>query len=613
MNHTDEELSLEFYHYLCNIVGSEDVVKIRRVLFTIMDYVHNGNGIITLISSGSKAEGLDLKGSDFDIMFVYDVFQVYENNNNVINGHLHRHFLMETNDTKPGFTKLKTCPFFKNIPFLKTFGDTLGEETFISSKRFKEFFLVDDMIIHGPCISNSVFDCAFCIRCKEWITSAQPWINRPRSTWPDYKLVTSIVQYGVLFVPIGSKYSPHEHLEWRISFSMAEKQLIYSFSHTQLLCYSLLKIILKDIIKPKQGDLICSYFLKTIMFWLSEESCPSDWKPESFLSCFLNCLSRLNYCVEYKTCLHYFIPEYNLFEDRFTDDQQVSLLNTLQLIYMSPWTAIFNTLTFQKYMLDTRNAHGLKLTASALPCLSMCNDFFNNENLNLSGFESPLKRAITCCINFPDQELCQYVTSFISSRCTQSYHARNFTRNNKSFYKYNHIIVGTVRIGLSFDVLNSWILFASFLYQCKRFKECISIINYCLSKCSPDKIPGYFSHVCCSLEKQTVFERMRQRVGLLATCKNLIIRDVVFYYPFTLLPKELARLQRIRRRLIYVPSVVYCHVILFLCFHHLRDDRGKLTALRDLQLTIRENYFMNRGEPSLLTVYQCLDIVKALV
>ncbi|XP_063406233.1 uncharacterized protein LOC134690187 [Mytilus trossulus] len=613
MNYTDEEPSLELYHYLCNIVGSEVGVKTRRDIYTILDFVQNGNGVLTAISSGSKAEGLDLKGSDIDRMLVIKFFRVYENINNVMNCPLHASILMETTDTKPCFTKLKVYPIFNKIPFFNRMLDTLGEEIFISSKRFRESYLIPGAIIHGPCVSDpeETFDNALSFRCKEWISSAQPWINRPRFTWPDNKLVTSIVQYGVLFVPIGPKHSPYENLEWRISFSMAEKQLIYSFSHTQLLCYALLKIIHKDIIKPKHGDLICSYFLKTILFWLSEEPCPSDWKPESFFSCFLNCLRRLIYCVENKTCLHYFIPEYNLFEDRFTNEQQSILLNTLQLIYISPWNAIFNTSTFQEYKLDSRNAHKFKLTASALPCISYFGHIydFTYTVFNLFDF-NPMKRALTCCINFPDKTLRKYAISAISNRYIQSHF--KFISNNKLFYKQNYFIIGTVKIALSSDVLSSWILFASYLYQCKRFKECIYIINYCLSECTPDKILLHLTGRHYSLEQQTVFEIMHRRVGLIAACKNLINPGIIFYYPFILLPIELTRLQT-RLAMIYVPSVVYCHVLLFLCFHHLRDYRGKLTARRNLELTIRERYLVSHTDTTFETVYRCLEIVKALL
>lgn len=50
--------SLKFYSYLCEKVGSEEVVKIRRLAFIIND-MGQGFGYGT-ITSGSKGEGLDL-------------------------------------------------------------------------------------------------------------------------------------------------------------------------------------------------------------------------------------------------------------------------------------------------------------------------------------------------------------------------------------------------------------------------------------------------------------------------------------------------------------------------------------------------------------------------
>lgn len=110
-----------------------------------------------------------------------------------------------------------------------------------------------------------------------------------------------------------------------------------------------MKIILNDIIKEIHGDLLCSYFLKTILFWLFEESSPLEWHPGNMISCFTSCVRRLIYCVEYKTCLHYFIPKNNLFEGRFTDHQHKSLLDTLNTIYQSLWTYVFHTNTFQRF------------------------------------------------------------------------------------------------------------------------------------------------------------------------------------------------------------------------------------------------------------------------
>lgn len=66
--------SLYFYKYLCQKVGSEEVVKIRRLTATIIGLGTSGTGIV----SGSKMEGLHFKSSDLDIMKLDSTFRVYE-------------------------------------------------------------------------------------------------------------------------------------------------------------------------------------------------------------------------------------------------------------------------------------------------------------------------------------------------------------------------------------------------------------------------------------------------------------------------------------------------------------------------------------------------------
>lgn len=56
--------SLHFYDYLCNRMGSEKEVTGRRLIFKAVDTY---NCQSQEISSGSKSEGLELKGSDLDI------------------------------------------------------------------------------------------------------------------------------------------------------------------------------------------------------------------------------------------------------------------------------------------------------------------------------------------------------------------------------------------------------------------------------------------------------------------------------------------------------------------------------------------------------------------
>ncbi|CAG2221441.1 unnamed protein product [Mytilus edulis] len=66
--------SLNFYNYLCQKIGSEEVVKVRRLALVINDIGQNTNRI----TSGSKGEGLDLKGSDIDVMTIDCNIEVIE-------------------------------------------------------------------------------------------------------------------------------------------------------------------------------------------------------------------------------------------------------------------------------------------------------------------------------------------------------------------------------------------------------------------------------------------------------------------------------------------------------------------------------------------------------
>ena len=71
MDATNKNISLLFYDYLCSVIGTKRVVQTRRQICNAVDRVMYGK-IGTVISSGSKAEGLDLKGSDLILcMFLH--------------------------------------------------------------------------------------------------------------------------------------------------------------------------------------------------------------------------------------------------------------------------------------------------------------------------------------------------------------------------------------------------------------------------------------------------------------------------------------------------------------------------------------------------------------
>lgn len=267
-----KEVSVSLYKYMCEkVVGSENIVRYRRLYCKRNDEIFDDNSS-AIISSGSRAEGLDLPGSDYDIMFHAKNWSVYEtkpNNDEDI-------IVLDTDNALPCFALLKVsgntafpCPttvtangnYIANVDYLKFI---LGTEDHILCS------------IHGPSLSNSLLDdtdLVFCFKCHTWPTIAKNWLLRYRpSEWPSQDVICNVVDHGVLVVPIGSKSpsSDGNPLEWRFSFSLSEKLLVCSFNHCQLLCYSLLKIFLKQILNKDKvlQNKLCSYHMKTVLFFL---------------------------------------------------------------------------------------------------------------------------------------------------------------------------------------------------------------------------------------------------------------------------------------------------------------------------------------------------------
>ena len=127
--------------------------------------------------------------------------------------------------------------------------------------------------------SQSGIDTVFSIHCSFWPHAATEWPTRSRRfPWPSQSDIKNIVDFGFHLVPVGHPHSDTNMMEWRISFSVAERTLVWSFNHIQMLCYAVIKLILKEFINPHCSPscrVLCSYFIKTSLFWEYEESDPS--------------------------------------------------------------------------------------------------------------------------------------------------------------------------------------------------------------------------------------------------------------------------------------------------------------------------------------------------
>ncbi|CAC5424717.1 unnamed protein product [Mytilus coruscus] len=138
----------------------------------------------TVITSGSFGEGLAMRGSDIDVMFVCKTVPVYN-----VKPSLHSnitYFLMDTDDVKLGFTRLR---FEFERDHFPNFCKQKNGKYYLSNALYKQAILNDILpIIHGPCVSNKegTVDLAICLHCNTWVSVATQWIIRPSNQWPSY-------------------------------------------------------------------------------------------------------------------------------------------------------------------------------------------------------------------------------------------------------------------------------------------------------------------------------------------------------------------------------------------------------------------------------------------
>ncbi|XP_063409004.1 uncharacterized protein LOC134692481 [Mytilus trossulus] len=622
----DIEVSRTLYHCLCESIGTEEVVKLRRQYYASLDCFMERNDVV-FISSGSKAEGLEM-GSDFDAMLLLPSVIVNEEPTDDLT--IPNRFCMNTEDCNPGFTQLKGQSH-QNSPIIKILCVMHEGKYCIESGDVRFWFLLvakqfTHAELHGPSVSdNRTLDVLPTFRCPEWIQQAQPWIRRARF-WPPASLVSHVSSYGILLVPVGCKESPNEHLEWRISFSVAEKHLIYSFSHTQLLCYALMKLVLKEMINTKIGinELLCSYFLKNIMFWVSEECVPSIWRPENLWPCFIKCIKRLIYCIQYEFLPHYFIIENNMFAHRFNKDQQLELINCLNDLCLKGLICFTNCKTLSNFFgktfvskfsnseillcrmntLNTLNSRAILRFAGMISLLQSLEGLHSNETkdrgrLILQRFlkiKSDSFEIFTVFTRF-----CQHVGKTMD---IAEY------KTNKRIYRLQKQYLPYFILGTNADSVCGWLYLATYFYYFCQYEAALCLISHASVNCSPNKLfqgKNLFNSINMhEVEKAEIEHHLFKDRYLY---RRNAIDEISFYLGSKVFPLELGVQATFQA---YITPPVYAQFLRFLCLYHLKQDSESKTAVHEMIKASKDEHF-NPDNYSLAENFNCIGTAFKLV
>jgi hypothetical protein len=146
----------EIYDNLVRVVRSEMDIKIRQNTFLIKDMISSQVHLhITSVSSGSLAEGLDLPGSDMDIMYVFNNVNILQNVQHMNRSARHTTLLIEDEMEFPGFTTLKLIAEGDEFISLECFVETTNGMYFSNISFIQKVIVVFTLLNILSCIRNT--------------------------------------------------------------------------------------------------------------------------------------------------------------------------------------------------------------------------------------------------------------------------------------------------------------------------------------------------------------------------------------------------------------------------------------------------------------------------
>ncbi|XP_062578695.1 uncharacterized protein LOC134240634 [Saccostrea cucullata] len=505
-------LSESVFMQLSYILGSLEMVIMRREIADFREIITD-QAILTkdedrIMMSGSMRVGFRLKGSDMDLMFwpkdhtvIWDIIQAqnYDLSRKIL-------ILCDYSDSPPGSALLELLTPTHRQSFKKA---CLREKNklYISSSKYRQITCSETLPNskeHGPCgsgvLGGEEIDTAQCIVCEIWPPTASEWIDRCHSCPPSY-IADDIVRNGCHFVAIGHKLGKHADKEWRISFSLAEQKLVYSMNHCQFLTYGLLKLFLKESINNGLSDedkLLCSYHMKTAIFWAIQQNTNLHWYLQNLLECFWVCFKLILKWVYEGVCPNFFIPENNMFLSNIHGEAQKKLFIRLHELYekglasllhcQSVRSSLISVLQNPRQPVDTE---GYTLISKVLLEVDLFNELCHNDlptpDLHqCMRFLTVVEKLIMLPLTHYQILMLQRFTvsilqntAFTSHNFLAAFVPFNINTSsalNKQVYMKYKALSYMLKLASKFGCISDMLYLAIFYYKTLRYKK--SLINY---------------------------------------------------------------------------------------------------------------------------------------
>ncbi|XP_061179450.1 uncharacterized protein LOC133188077 [Saccostrea echinata] len=288
---------------------------------------------------------------------------------------------------------------FKRVSYMKSDCFIQDMKTWIGAPPLSE--------LHGPSLTYSgyegfSYDEVYGIKISGWPSLAKSTLDRCNRTTK-----TALLNSDVYAVPVGYTLSATKDIEWRLLFTMAEKVFMKTWSKTQLNCYYLLKQL--KMIHLANPDCLKSYYIKTVLFWMSEALPVTYWCPENLLKLFAKTLLILKWFLFQHWLPNYFIPENNIIDHKPAEECQ-TVANKISSLLTGRMEVVIAELLCEDQIEDIYDFVGLKRSIIPPRSTKICQlteKYIQTLNAEISGNlldEADILSSLTTCTI---QNLCQ--------------------------------------------------------------------------------------------------------------------------------------------------------------------------------------------------------------
>ncbi|XP_062601319.1 uncharacterized protein LOC134263039 [Saccostrea cucullata] len=612
------------YAGLCNKIGTPEEVRVRREVQHMSEMIDQPLQISQgsrFADTGSYAEGFRFKSSDRDKMSWPCNHKVLCDMSRSAIHHSSKDtlLLMETSDTPGGYARLQLLTSSRNSIVNASLA-SIDNVVYISSSLFRSLWYkklrgidphVGEEILHGPCYSCRVFtiesDFTRCFHCPDWPSAALNSIKR-------YSVLQNFLKDGCILVPIGSKQpNDFEDLEWRISFALSERRLVYRMNHVQFLCYGLLKIFLKESICD---DLLSSYFMKTLVFWQIQNNNSMPWAPYTLVQHFWICFKFLLHSV-YMGCLpNFFIPENNMFLGKVVGPQQMTLFQKLEKLYTMGVTCLLQSPSLTEILIPTLSALELKSNIKSEldidfalykemqePMLDFpCTDF-QQIKIFLETIETLSQFSRRTSFRLHAVDVLISIGMSLKLKCA-------LQTKNKLYYQINKLIIQMLTQVSQMGFISDMLYLAMYLYDIGRYKRGLVVLNIAKVKLS-QPVVMYNSEV-----DEQIYCRLMGGYSLSTKMNNAWARHVTINSCFMYIDEFKLEQEATRKsgvEVFRVPPLVLTHMLSVLCYHRLGDKPRCQQSLTDLRTLLHSDDRKNVPKIFREVSWQILGICQQVV